>query len=128
MILIDSDIVIEVNRGRDQGILDVWDGLGDSGELLAYSSVTVAELWHGARPSEHDALDRLFNAFTCLPVTAEIGRAAGQYLSRYQRSHGLLLGDASIAATASVHTAVLWPRNRRNFPMKDVSLFAGRLH
>lgn len=102
--------------------------LGDSGEILAYSSVTVAELWHGARPGEQDALDHLFNAFTCLPVTAEIGRAAGHYLSRYQRSHGLLLGDALIAATASVHAATLWTRNRRHFPMKEFSFFAGGAH
>jgi len=33
------------------------------------------------------------------------------------------LGDALIAATASLHNLALWTRNRRHYPMKDVFFF-----
>jgi predicted nucleic acid-binding protein len=125
MVLVDSDIVIEVNRGRDQGILKAWNDLSDAPDTVAYSPVAVAELWHGVRPAEQETLIRLFDVLTCLPVNAEIGRTAGEYLSRYYCSHGLLLSDALIAATASVHAATLWTRNRRHFPMKDFAFFSG---
>ncbi len=51
-ILIDSDTLIEVSRGKDQQVLAKWNQLSDSGPVLLCSPVTVAELWHGARPNE----------------------------------------------------------------------------
>ncbi len=125
MILVDSDIIIQVSRGRDASIARAWSALEDDVEVLACSPVTVAELWHGVRPNELEALTRLVNALVCLPLGPEIGRVAGNYLSHYHRSHGLSLGDALIAATASVHGADLWTRNRKHFPMKDLSFFHG---
>jgi predicted nucleic acid-binding protein len=44
-ILIDSDILIEVSRARDAGILDKWSALSGAGALLLCSLVTVAEIW-----------------------------------------------------------------------------------
>lgn len=85
--------------------------------------VTVAEIWHGARTNEHGAMDALFRALLPIPIDGEIGRQAGEYLSKYSRSHGLQLGDALIAATASVHHAKLWTRNRKHFPMRDIAFF-----
>jgi predicted nucleic acid-binding protein len=38
----------------------------------------------------------------------------------------LALGDALIAATASTFDLVLWTRNRRRFPMKDLHFFASK--
>jgi predicted nucleic acid-binding protein len=41
----------------------------------------------------------------------------------FHASHAVALGDALIAATASVHQLDLWTQNRKNFPMKDVHFF-----
>jgi predicted nucleic acid-binding protein len=49
-ILIDSDILIEVSRARDDVILARWKDLSQSVKPILCSPVTVAELWHGARP------------------------------------------------------------------------------
>lgn len=125
MILVDSDVLIEVTRGRAAKILAIWEELSGTAEPIACSPVTIAELWHGARAHEQEALTRLFHALACLPIDHAVGRQAGEYLSRYHRSHHLLLGDALIAATASVHGAVLWTMNRKHFPMKDLSFFEG---
>jgi predicted nucleic acid-binding protein len=119
-VLIDSDILIEVLRGRDPGILARWRELGSSGDFILCSPVSLAELWHGARPKEQAALHELFNALVCVPIDAEVGQRAGDYLRSYHRSHGLELGDALIAATAVQHGAALWTRNRKHYPMAEV--------
>jgi predicted nucleic acid-binding protein len=119
-VLVDSDILIDVSRARDPAILARWDRMAASEAMILCSPVTFAELWHGARAHEHKALETLFGELTCLPIDAEIGRRAGEYLNRYSRSHSLEIADALIAATASVHKVELWTRNRRHYPMKDV--------
>lgn len=121
--LIDSDILIEVLRGRDSGILARWRELGASGDFILCSPVSVAELWHGARPKEHQALSAMFDALICVPIDAEIGRQAGEYLRAYHRSHSLELGDALIAATAAQHNAALWTRNRKHYPMIEMQFY-----
>lgn len=122
-VLIDSDILIEVSRGRDAGLVAQWDRLARSQAALACSPVTVAELWHGARPREHKILQDLFAVLQCVPIDLEIGRRAGDYLRLFAKSHSVELGDALIAATASVHGLELWTRNRRHYPMKGLAFF-----
>jgi len=123
-ILVDSDILIEVSRARDQHIAQAWMELAFQGALVLYSPISIAELWCGARPAEHRALEAMFDALMCLPVTAEIGRRAGEYLHRYRKSHGVEVADATIAASAAQTGAMLWTRNRKHFPMKDISFYA----
>ncbi len=122
-ILIDSDILIEVARGRDEQIVARWQEMAESDTMLLCSPVTVAELWHGARPSEHKLLAGLFAAIVCVPIDAETGRRAGDFLRQYAKSHSVELGDALIAAAASIHAVPLWTRNRRHYPMRDVEFF-----
>ena len=122
-VLVDSDILIEVARARDQSILARWDELSRADAAMLCSPVTIAELWHGARPHEHEALESLFASMTRIPIDAEIGRRAGEYLRQYARSHRVEQGDALIAATAAIHKVQLWTRNRRHYPAKDVAFY-----
>jgi predicted nucleic acid-binding protein len=122
-VLIDSDILIEVSRGRNAEIISTWMDLSKSEAGILYSPVSVAELWAGARPSEYDALNGLFRALTCIPIDEEAGRQAGVYLRQYRSSHGVEVADALIAASAVANRAELWTRNRKHYPMKEVSFF-----
>jgi len=122
-VLVDSDILIEVSRGRDQEILSRWTALGDSDSAILYSPVTAAELWAGARPREYAALTNLFRVLVCAPIDGETGRWAGDYLRQYRKSHGVELGDALIAATAVKNESALWTRNRKHYPMKELSFY-----
>ena len=123
-ILIDSDVLIEVSRAKDASIVSKWRELSQSDALILFSPVTAAELWAGARPIEHDSLEALFGALVCAPADAAAGRHAGDYLRRYRKSHNVELGDALIAATAVGNGAMLWTRNRKHYPMKELSFFA----
>jgi predicted nucleic acid-binding protein len=120
-VLVDSDILIEVSRGRNAAIISRWFEFSKSESAVLYSPVSVAEFWAGARPNEHDATDNLFGALTCIPIDEDVGRQAGAYLRQYRKSHGVEIADALIAASAVAHNAQLWTLNRKHYPMKDLS-------
>ncbi|HWB95884.1 MAG TPA: type II toxin-antitoxin system VapC family toxin [Bryobacteraceae bacterium] len=122
-ILVDSDILIEVTRGKDPAVVEKWTALAESEDLVLCSPVSVAELWHGARPKEYEALTVLFSALLCIPIDAQLARQAGEYLRKYHKSHNVELGDALIAATAVLQNAMLWTRNRKHYPMKELNFY-----
>ena len=122
-VLVDSDILIEVSRGRNAEIVQKWMELSNSDDAVLYSPVSVAELWAGARPKEQEALRNLFQALTCAQIDEEAGRRAGQYLQRYRKSHAVELADALIAACAVSQGAELWTRNRKHYPMNEIVFF-----
>ena len=122
-VLVDSDVLIELLRGRNAEIVERWIELARTNAMVAYSPVSSAEVWCGARAAEANAITAVFAALTCVPIDAVVGKRAGEYLARFHASHAMELGDALIAATASVHTLRLWTRNRKHFPMRDVHHF-----
>jgi predicted nucleic acid-binding protein len=122
-ILVDSDILIEVSRGRDPEIVSRWLELSRSNDGVLYSPVSVAELWAGARASEYELLRNLFATLVCASMDSETGKQAGDYLRMYRKSHGVELGDALIASAALQNGATLWTRNRKHYPMKELSFF-----
>lgn len=122
-VFVDSDILIEVSRAKDMEIVSQWMDLSNSDCAVLYSPVSVAELWAGARPHESDALTALFRTLMCSPIDGQVGRNAGVYLQRYRRSHRIEIADALIAASAVANNAVLWTKNRKHYPMKEIRFF-----
>jgi predicted nucleic acid-binding protein len=122
-ILVDSDVLIEISRDRDKSVVARWRTLAESDSAILCSPVSAAELWTGARADEHDALTNLFRALQCVPIDYETGRQAGEYMSRYRKSHGVQIGDALIAAAAVLNHAAVWTRNRRHYPMRELTFY-----
>jgi predicted nucleic acid-binding protein len=86
----------------------------------AVSAVTAAALFAGARSAaEEHRIDDLLYQLLVDDVDLDIARLGGAYRRRYGPSHGVLIADALIAATAAVHSAHLVTRNARRFPMLD---------
>lgn len=122
-VLVDSDILIEVSRGQNEDIVSRWTELSQSDDSILYSPVSAAELWAGARPREHETLTNLFRALLCVFIDRETGQQAGEFLRQYHKSHGLELADALIASAAVLNFAELWTRNRKQYPMKELSFY-----
>jgi predicted nucleic acid-binding protein len=122
-ILVDSDVLIEISRERDKDILSRWTALADSDNAILCSPISSAELWAGAWPREHEALTNLLRALVCAPIDCQTGRQAGDYLRQYRKSHGLQISDALIAAAAVLNCAELWTRNRKHYPMKELTFY-----
>jgi predicted nucleic acid-binding protein len=86
----------------------------------AVSAITAAELFVGARTAtEERRIDDLLHRLLVHNVDLDIARLGGAYRRRYGPSHGVLIPDALIAATAQVRGAHLVTRNARHFPMLD---------
>jgi predicted nucleic acid-binding protein len=122
-VLVDSDVLIEVSRERNHDILFQWTQLAESASAILCSPVSSAELWAGALPREREATAKLFSTLLCVPIDYETGRQAGDYLRQYGKSHGLQISDALIAAAAVMNHAELWTRNRKHYPMKELSFY-----
>src|SRR5271165_3552884 len=122
-VLVDSDILIEISRARNQEVIMKWTQLAESGSAILCSPVSSAELWAGALPREHEATAELFRTLVCVSIDYETGRQAGDYLRQYRKSHGLQVTDALIAAAAVLNRAELWTRNRKHYPMKGLSFY-----
>jgi predicted nucleic acid-binding protein len=122
-VLVDSDVLIEVTRGRNHELVSRWVKLSVSEVSVLYSPVTAAELWAGALPHEQKLIAELFRSMQCAAIDEATGRQAGEYLRQFRRSHNLELGDALIAACAVESDAALWTRNRKHFPMRGLEFY-----
>ena len=122
-ILLDSDVIIAWLRGYQPHIRLLPEFL-DQGCALIWTPVSVAEISAGVRKSEEKLIENLFLLFDAFPISLEIGEKAGRYLNLYGKSHGMELGDALIAASASIGDLPLWTLNRKHYPMKEIAFFS----
>lgn len=119
-VFVDSDVLIEVLRARDELILSQWRRLAIDGTPILYSPISAADIWAGARPHESELTKKIFAPLLCIPLDYATGELAGEFLRQYSKSHALELPDALIAASAYLQGAKLWTRNRKHFPMKQL--------
>ncbi len=111
---VDSDILIDVSRNVGEAI----DYLRRKSEkfTLVTSSITQMELLIGCRnKTEQRQLERFLRPFPILPLNEAITDQAVDLLRQYRLSHGLLLPDALIAATARVNDTPLATMNQRDY-------------
>ena len=118
-LLLDTNILVDALRGNE-ACEEYLESL--THEDLYCSVITAAELWAGVRPNEVDDMDIFLSAFRLVPVGEGVARQAGTYMQSYSKSHGVLLPDALIAATAHSLKARLLTHNRKHFPMKDIDV------
>jgi predicted nucleic acid-binding protein len=123
-VLYDSDVIIEILRGRKK-VLEAAEALESDGVPTYCSPISWAEVYAGIRAGEDPITERFFEARGEVVIDARTGRQAGAYLARYAGSHGVELADALIAAAATTAGLRLWTLNRRHYPMEDVEFFDG---
>jgi predicted nucleic acid-binding protein len=118
-VLVDTDILIDVARGNPRAVAFMKE-LSDQ-VSLNISIVTQMELLVGCRNKEEQkSLDTFLSNFRIIELNAEISLQAVSFLKEYRLSHGLLIADALIAATASWAGISLVTRN-----LKDYRFIAG---
>jgi len=114
--VIDTDILIDVHRRVEaaQRFLDarrVTVG-------LTISIVSAMELVIGCHNARAFATIRAFlQHFRILPITSPISQRAYNLIESFYLSHGLLIPDALIAATALEYHWTLYTKNVRHFHM-----------
>jgi len=113
-LLVDTDILIDVARGIEGAIAQLahWE----SEQRVGVSVITYMELLVGCRNKrEQRAVKRFIKRFELVAIDAEISEKAIALLAKYRLSHGLLIADALIAATAMVRGVPLASKNQRDY-------------
>jgi predicted nucleic acid-binding protein len=114
MTVIDTDILIDAGRGIEAASRYLTEL--ENSRSLAISAVTQMELIVGCRNKrELQNLDRFLNRFRVLRISPRISDQAVSFLRTYRLSHGLLIADALIAATAVTFDFPLASKNQKDY-------------
>ncbi|MGI9064956.1 MAG: type II toxin-antitoxin system VapC family toxin [Pyrinomonadaceae bacterium] len=116
--LIDTDVLIDISRGNSDAA-DFVDSL--NGEIFI-GRISAMRLMVGARDRRDQlVIEKFIKFFEIQELSDGIGREAYQALKQYSRSHGLMLADALIAATAKEKDLELVSKNAKHFrPIKGL--------
>lgn len=113
-VLVDTDILVDVIRGFEPTIeqLTMIEASAD----LCISGMTQMELIVGCRDKAGlRTVESFVATFEIVSLTDLIAQQALELLREYNLSHGLLIPDALIAATALAGGMPLLSRNQRDF-------------
>jgi hypothetical protein len=114
VIVVDTDILIDAARQINEAIQCLERIECES--TLAVSAITQMELLIGCRnKTELHNTDRFLQRFHPLPLNEQVSNTALELLQQYRLSHGLMIPDALIAATAITLNQPLISKNQRDY-------------
>ena len=122
LILVDTDVLIDAGRNVNEA-LNCLEKI-EQHLPAAIASVTQMELIIGCRnKNELDSLEQFLDRFQIIRLNEQISDTATDLLKRYRLSHGLLISDALIAATAIISDLSFVSKNQREYRfIKDLQL------
>lgn len=113
MILIDTDILIFANRGKQSAIDTLMQA-----SRKAISAVTYMEFVQGVRNKQEKHIFETYlknHHIQIIMVNEIMCKTAMQLVSDYGLSHAMQLGDALIASTALHYNVTLLSANRKHY-------------
>lgn len=111
-LLCDTCVIIDFMSGRS----DELNKLMKSNVILFINSIIEMELLQDARNNvELRLIEKKLSAFRLLNMQQNIFDLGTQFIRDYRLSHGLLLPDAIIGATAIYYQMPLFTYNRKDF-------------
>lgn len=115
--LLDTTVLIDLSRGNIDAA-DFIDAAFQSDISLFISVISAMELIAGCRDkNEVEKASKLISDFTLLHLSPAESVTAYELMLTYNKSHGMAIPDALIAATAIVHGLELASDNERHFSM-----------
>ena len=114
MTIVDTDILIDAARQVSEAV-DRLDDI-EQRSALAISVITQMELFVGCRnKAELRNTDHFLQRFQVIKLTEQISDTTVDLLRRYRLSHGLVIPDALIAATAITLNQLFISKNQRDY-------------
>ena len=114
--LTDTDILVDASRGVADAARFLTVQRAARG--VHVSIVSAMELVRGCRnAAELKEVQRFLQRMAVLPVSTTASQIAYQLMESFFLSHGLLIPDALIAATALEQELTLYTKNTRHFQM-----------
>lgn len=120
MILLDTNILIEILKGNQQTIEKVQN----LDSVLAISSISVMELYYAAlNKTEVNKLEKFVSLFNIIQLDESISVQAIKLVKTYAKSHHLDIPDSLIASTALINKYKLFTYNIKDFKyIKNIAL------
>jgi predicted nucleic acid-binding protein len=113
-VVVDTDILIDVGRGVEEAVAYIRHV--ESYSTLMISAVTQMELIIGCGNNiELRAVEQFLSRFQTIALNTRTSDLAVDLLRRYRLSHGLLIADALIAATAMSAGEQFVTKNQRDY-------------
>jgi len=117
---IDSDILIWHLRGekkardflrrlRNRGEYDLWTGAMQRAEVVFFM-----------RENEEEQTLQFLSQFRTEPVDQTLVDEAGILYRKWNRSHGIDVNDAILAASARRTGGMVFSLNKKHYPMPDI--------
>ena len=114
LIIVDTDILIDAGRGVNEAVTCLRRL--ETQFALAVSAVTQMELIVGCRnKSELQQVEKFLHRFITLKLNERVSDMGIDLLREYRLSHGLLIADSLIAATALAFNVELITKNQRDY-------------
>lgn len=112
--IVDTDILIDTGRGVLEAVKCLQNLKASSG--LAISIITQMELMVGcANKAELQTLENFLKQFYIIKIDQAVSDTAVDLLRSYRLSHGLVIPDSLIAATAIVGDYPFITKNQRDY-------------
>nr|CAA6830565.1 MAG: Ribonuclease VapC [uncultured Thiotrichaceae bacterium] len=112
--LVDTDILIDAGKEVPDAVKCLREL--QAGSSIAISTVTELELIVGCRDKrELRSLDKFLQHFDRVQLNDGISLTATELLKEYRLSHGLLIPDGLIAATAIFMNMPLVSKNQKDY-------------
>lgn len=116
-ILCDTNVIIELFKGNQATQSDL---LNIGPQNIVISSVTLMELVVGAfNKAELHQIKKSLSSIKIIQINELISQEAVTLITKYSKSHNLLIPDALIGATALVHDIPLFTYNLKDFRYID---------
>jgi predicted nucleic acid-binding protein len=107
IVIVDTDVLIDASRGVSEAISCLQQVEQQSS--LAISVITQMELFIGCRDkTELRTVEDFLSRFQIIRLNEQISDVAVDLLRCYRLSHGLLIADSFIAATAVIDRPILY--------------------
>jgi predicted nucleic acid-binding protein len=123
MIVIDSDIIIWILRGKETIKDEFKKAAVKTNGRIYLTPIQVSEVYAGVKESEKERVNDFINSFVCLDIDKKIGKLAGTYIQKYSKSLKITLADALIASVAKTYSFKLWTLNKKHYPMLKAGEF-----
>ena len=112
---IDANIFFQIFKESDGKLRNYVESLG-----FVVDSTVYIECIQGSKSNlEKRKIKKYLDNFPLLPITPKISQRAIELIDRYSNSHGLLLADALIAATALENDLTIVTYNIDDFKFID---------
>jgi len=114
LVIVDTDVLIDASRGASEAINCLQQIEQQSS--LAISVITQMELFIGCRDkSELQTVENFLSRFQIIRLNEQVSDLGVDLLRRYRLSHGLLIADSLIAATAIHLKEPFVSKNQRDY-------------